>query len=312
MKKFLAMALCALMMFGMIAAVGAVDYVWTYDFEDDEEGDWIAVDKSLSAAPKQFSIQVVKFDGTMCMKYDHTDYVEGAGDKDCFSDLFQGGVMSVWGGESKFVLSYDVYFEKITDGENATKWQMGMLRMTPAGAGTQFQQSGEVVGHEIHPAGSNDSVYEIETGKWYNFSMAYDMENKVMSIYVNGDLVVEDIDWTVADTSADDAERIRIAWNGTTGDGIAYVDNIKFYNAEKPENATGKKAGAAAPATEAPATQAPATEAPATQAPATAAPVTQAPAATATTPAKTADAAVVIALVVAAAGAGAVVLKKKH
>jgi len=310
MKKFHAMALCALMLFGMIAAVGAVDYVWEYNFEDDDEGDWIAVDKSLTVAPKQFTIEIVKFDGSMCMKFDHTDYVEGAGDKDCFADLFNGGVMGVWGAESKFVISYDVYFEKVTDGDNASKWQLGMLRMVPAGAGTQFQQSGEVVGHEIHPAGSNDSVYDIETGKWYNVAMAYDMENKVMSIYVNGDLVAEDIDWTVADTSADDAERVRIAWNGTPGDGIAYVDNIKMYNGEKPENATGKSV--AAPATEAPATEAPATEAPATQAPATAAPVTQAPAATTTTPAKTADAAVVIALVVAAAGAGAVVLKKKH
>ena len=315
MKRFLAMTLCALMLFAMIAAVSATDYVWTYDFEDDEEGDWIPIDNSYTAVPKQFSIQVVKFDGTMCMKYERTEYIDGAGDADCFSDLFTGGAIGVWGAEPKFILSYDIYFEKVGTGESKSQWQMGMLRMTPAGAGTQFQQSAQVIGDQIVPAGSSEGVYTIECGKWYNFAMAYDMENKVMSVYVNGDIVAEDIDWTVADTSANDAERVRIAWTSSTGDktgeGIAYVDNLKMYNAEKPENATGKKAGVVETTVATPATEAPVT----TAAPApttTAAPATQAAPTTTTTPAKTADAAVVIALVVAAAGAGAVVLKKRH
>ena len=102
---------------------------------------------------------------------------------------------------------------------------------------------------------------------------------------------------------------MRIAWGASTvdasGDAVAYVDNFKAYNADKPENATGKTAETVA--------QTPETEAPATEAPATEAPVTAAPSTGTTTPAaQTADIAVVIAAVAAVAASGAIVVKKKH
>ena len=310
MKKFLAMALCAFMMVAMIASVSATDYVFEYDFEDDVEGDWIAIDNSLKTAPKQFSIQVVKFDGDMCMKYDRSGYVEGAGDKDCFSDTLSGGTETAWGLGPVFVYSYDVYFEKLTASEaSSSNWQVGMLRMTPP-SGTQFQQSFTVIGNQLCQYDKADQpLMEIKEGKWYNFAVVYDMANKCFSMYVDGDLVCKDLDWNCNDTSATETGLIRMAWTGSTGDstadGIAYVDNWKVYNADKPENATGKTV-----ATEAPATEAPATEAPATQAPATGAVTTPAPSTGSST--ATADIAVVIAAVAAVAASGAVIVKKKH
>ena len=307
MKKFLAIALCALMMTAMIASVCATDYVFEYDFEDDVEGDWIAIDNSLKVAPKQFSIQVVKFDNTMCMKYDRSGYVEGAGDKDCFSDTLSGGTESAWGLGPVFVYSYDVYFEKLSTGESQTSWQVGMLRMTPPG-GTQFQHSFCVKGNQLVEYDNVEApLMEIKEGKWYNFAVVFDMKNKCFSMYVDGDLVCEDLDWNCSDTSATESGLIRMAWTASSGDasgdGIAYVDNWKVYNAEKPENATGKTVETLAPVTEAPATEAPATEAPVTAAPST---NPTAPAA------QTADIAVVIAAVAAVAASGAIVVKKKH
>ena len=133
------------------------------------------------------------------------------------------------------------------------------------------------------------------------------MKNKCFSMYVDGDLVCKDLDWNCSDTSATETGLIRMAWTGqgdNTYNGVAYVDNWKVYNAEKPENATGKTIETMAPVTEAPAT-----EAPTTQAPVTAAPTTG----TTTTPAaQTADIAVVIAAVAAIAGSGAIIVKKKH
>ena len=308
MKKFLALALCALMAVAMIASVCATDYVFEYDFEDDVEGDWIAIDQSLKVAPKQFSIQVVKFDGTMCMKYDRTGWTDGAGDADCFSDTLSGGTESAWGLGPVFVYSYDVYFEKLESTEGSKPvWQVGMLRMTPPG-GTQFQQSFCVMGNQLVEYNDTEApLMEIKTGKWYNFAVVYDMKNKCFSMYVDGDLVCKDLDWNCSDTSATETGLIRMAWTGqgdNTYNGVAYVDNWKVYNAEKPENATGKTIETMAPVTEAPVT-----EAPTTQAPVTAAPTTG----TTTTPAaQTADIAVVIAAVAAIAGSGAVIVKKKH
>ena len=307
MKKILAIALCALMMTAMIASVCATDYVFEYNFEDDMEGDFIAIDNSFKPFPKQFNVEVVKFDNTMCIKFDRTDYTAGAGDSDCFADLFGGGTESVWELGPNFVLSYDIYFEKLESTEGSMpSWQIGMLRMTPA-AGTQFQQSFSVLGNQICEYNNPDApLMEVKEGQWYNFAVAYDMKNQCFSMYVNGDLICEDLDWNCSDTSATEAERLRIAWagNGTHDyNGIAYVDNIKAYNADKPENATGKKVETSAPVTEAPATEAPATEAPVTAAPST---NPTAPAA------QTADIAVVIAAVAAVAASGAVVVKKKH
>ena len=310
MKKFLAFALCALMMTAMIASVCATDYIFEYNFEDDVEGDFIAIDKSLTVSPKQFKIEVVKFDNTMCMKYARTDWTDGAGDADCFSDLFNGGTESVWGLGPNFVLSYDIYFEKLESTEGSMPaWQVAMLRMTPA-SGTQFQQSFMVIGNQLVEYNDTEApLMEIKTGKWYNFAVAFDMKNQCFSMYVDGDLVCKDLDWNCNDTSATEAERMRIAWadrGDHTYNGVAYVDNFKAYNADKPENATGKTAETI-PA--APETEAPVTEAPTTQAPVTAAPTTG----TTTTPAaQTADIAVVIAAVAAIAGSGAIIVKKKH
>ena len=52
MKKILALALCALMVLAMSAvAFAAEENAFEYNFEDDFEGDFIAIDKSIGITP---------------------------------------------------------------------------------------------------------------------------------------------------------------------------------------------------------------------------------------------------------------------
>jgi len=306
MKKYLAFILCALMVLSMASiAFAAEENALEYDFEDDDEGDFIAIDNSIKFYPKQGSVEVVTFGGSKCLKINQVDYADVSGQMDNYADFVAGGV-STWGVESKYVLEYDVYFESMSEGMS---WQVCCSRETPAGAGTQFQQTAYFKGNgDFTVTGIEGAVAKFETGKWYKVAVAVDKDNKVFSVYLDGVCYGKDCDYTVTDNSAPESERIRTAFgNCVAGDkNIAYLDNIKIYNATEPrevKQATPAPVTTAAPATEAPVT----TAAPATT---TAAPVTAAPAPTTTPAAKTADAAVVIALVAAITAAGAVVIKK--
>jgi len=305
MKKYLAFILCALMVVSMAASALAVDNVFEYNFEDDDEGDFIAIDNSIKFYPKQGSVEVVTFGGSKCIKLDQTGYVDSPNNMDNYVDFVQGGV-STWGVETKYVLSYDVYFETLEEGAS---WQITCSRETPAGAGTQFQQVGTFKGPNlITVTGQEEPVATFETGKWIHVDTCVDKDNKVMSLYIDHVCIAKDVDYTIADNSAAESERIRSGFNNITvgANALAYLDNIEIYNATEPRNV--KQATPAATTTAAPATEAPVTTAaPATT---TAAPVTAAPAPTTTPAAKTADAAVVIALVAAITAAGAVVIKK--
>ena len=305
MKKYLALILCALMVLSMASiAFAAEENVFEYNFEDDDEGDFIAIDNSIKFYPKQGSVEVVTFGGSKCIKLDQTGYEDVSGQMDNYVDFVAGGV-STWGVETKYVLSYDVYFETLEEGAS---WQITCSRETPAGAGTQFQQVGYFKGPNlITVTGQEEPVATFETGKWIHVDTCVDKDNKVMSLYIDHVCIAKDVDYTVSDNSAPESERIRSGFNNITAgaNAIAYLDNIEIYNATEPRNVK-----AAAPET----TAAPATEAPVTTAAptTTAAPVTAAPAPSTTPAAKTADAAVVIALVAAVTAAGAVVIKRKH
>jgi len=310
MKKILALALCAIMMVAMMSSVSAVDYVLDYNFEDDFEGEFIAIDNSIKFYKKQFKADVVKFDGTMCMKLDRTGYVKENGDADNYCDVLAGGTTAAWGLDGTWVFSYDLYLEKVESTEGSTPcWQVGMLRMA-APAGTQFQQSSTIMGNKLCQYNNGDEICEVPVGKWFNIATVFDMKNKCFSTYLDGVLVSDSLDWNCSDTSATEATQVRCAWSGqgdNTYEGIAYVDNFKAYVADKPENATGAKleTTTAAPETAAPeTTAAPAATQAATQAPAVVAPVTPA--------APTADIAVVLAAVSAIAASGVVVFKKRH
>jgi len=304
MKKYLAFILCALMVLSMASiAFAAEENAFEYDFEDDDEGDFIAIDNSIKFYVKQGSVEVVKKDGSNVLKVSHVGIdASKTSDRDTYCDMVAGGV-STWGVESKWVLEYDVFFEQMSED---MRWQ-NCSRETPAGAGTQFQDVMNLMGTgEIKVPGVDGVVGTFTTGKWYKVAVAVDKDNKVFSCYLDGVCLVKDADYTVADNSAAESERIRTAFAAHDGDSVAYLDNIKIYNATEPRDvkqATPTPVTTAAPATEAPVT----TAAPATT---TAAPVTAAPAPTTTPAAKTADAAVVIALVAAITAAGAVVIKK--
>ncbi|MGM9652629.1 MAG: hypothetical protein ACI3XP_03215 [Eubacteriales bacterium] len=311
MKKFLALALCALMVLTMSAVVfAAEDNAFEYNFEDDTEGDFIAIDNSIKFYPKQGSVEIVKFDGSMVAKISQIDLQDIGGQMDTYLDLVAGPV-STYGVEQQYVLEYDVYFEKFGP---TTQWQILCSRETPA-AGTQFQNVGYFKGNEagtidleivktVAEGETNDPVATFETGKWMKVAACIDKKNACFSVYVDGVCYAKDMDYTVADGSAAESERIRTAFAaaGAGSDAIAYLDNIKIYNATTPRDVK-----VATPTTSA----APATEAPVvTEAPSTGAATTPAPSEGSST--ATADIAVVIAAVAAVAASGAVIVKKKH
>lgn len=313
MKKFLALSLCALMVLTMSAVVFAADdNAFEYNFEDDTEGDFIAIDNSIKFYPKQGKVEIVKFDGSMVAKISQLDLQDIGGQMDSYLDLVAGPV-STYGVEQQYVLEYDVYFEKFGP---TTQWQILCSRETPA-AGTQFQNVGFFRGTEdgkinlviekkLGEGETNDPVATFETGKWMKVAACIDKKNACFSVYVDGVCYAKDMDYTVADGSATESERIRTAFAaaGAGSDAIAYLDNIVIYNATTPRDVK-----VATPTTTAPA--APATEAPAvTEAPSTGAATTPAPSGGSST--ATADIAVVIAAVAAVAGCGAVIVKKKH
>ena len=305
MKKILALALCAIMMVAMMSSVSAVEYVLDYNFEDDFEGDFIAIDNSIKMYPKQFSATVVKFDNTMCIKFDRTGEEEISGQMDCYCDVLAGGTTDAWGLDGTWVFSYDMYIESHGTEDDPTQWQVGMLRMA-APAGTQFQQSSYIKNDTLYTYGGTDEICKVPVGKWFNIATVFDMKNKCFSTYLDGVLVSDSLDWNCADTSATQATQVRYAY-GDGGEGVTYADNFKAYVADKPENATGAKleTTTAAPETQAPeTTAAPAATQASTQAPAVVAPVTPA--------APTADIAVVLAAVSAIAASGVVVFKKRH
>ncbi len=306
MKKSLALFLCALMVAAAVSCVSAVDYIVNKDFEANAEGPYVKENNQLTISNKGFIIDVAKIGDTKALKFDRQNYDKSKhSGADSFAQIMHDGPAKN-GVASKYVISYDFMIEKADGVKNAdgtwasqSAWQVAMIRMTPA-AGTQFQHTAIVYGTELWVAtkGGNPD-YEagkpaavLEKNKWYNLAVVVNMEGKSFSVYLNGDTIVENQAWSVADTSAtpEQVSYIRLAWTGS-GDGsyngVAYVDNIKAYNADKPENATGKVYGAAAETTK--------------------------PAEPAKTEVSvpTADIAVVLAAVSAVAASGVIVFKKR-
>lgn len=308
MKKFLAFALCALMVLSLSAVVFAADEnLFEYNFEDDAEGDFIAIDNSIKFYPKQGTVEIVKFDGTMCAKLNQVGFEDKSGNMDCYVDFVAGGVSS-YGLEQQYVLEYDVYFEKMGPSNN---WQI-LCSREAAPAGTQFQQVGHFRGTEdgktinITATGVDEPLGTVQTGKWYTVAACIDKKNSCFSFYIDGVCYAKDYDYDVVDPSASESERARSGFGSCVAgdDAIAYLDNVKAYNGTKPRNV--KSDTPVTPAVTAPVTEAPAD----TTAVVTA--VTTAPATKPDSSVQTADIAVVIAAVAAVAASGAIIVKKKH
>ncbi len=305
MKKFLALALCALTVCAAVASASAAEKTpFLYDFEKDPTGDFITVDKTFQKVNKGFPMEVTKVGDTNALKFDRQNYDKNkhAG-ADPYIGIFEGGIKS-YGVKDQFVLAYDFYLEsessvKNADGTFASQsiFQLGMMRMTPSGASTQFLHPIRLIGKDIRKGGSEtgDILATLKTKTWYNIAIAYDFTAKTCSAYLNGETLYENVKWEdlgITVTTATDATQLRLGWNGSgdnTYNAVSYVDNIRVYNAAKPDNATGKVYGAAPETTKPAATE--------TTKPTTAAP--------------TADIAVVLAAVSAVAASGAIVFKKR-
>ena len=205
MKKIIALALCALMVLAMSAvAFAAEENAFEYNFEDDFEGDFIAIDNSIKFYPKQGNVQIVKFDGDLCAQINHTGFADVSGQMDNYVDFVAGGV-STYGVESAYVLEYSLYFETMSEDMN---WQMLCSRETPA-SGTQFQQVGYLKGDgKIYGTGIEEPIGEFPVGKWFTVACALDKANACFSIYVDGVCLAKDLDYNIADNSAAETERM--------------------------------------------------------------------------------------------------------
>lgn len=300
MKKFFALALSALMLASASAAVLAADgNAYEYNFEDDFEGDFIAVDKTLNVAPKNGSITVAKKDDTMTLKFSHPADEAGY---DCFADFLKEG-NAAYGLGTQFVMEYDVLFESTSEN---MRWQICCSRETPS-AGTQFQQVGYVIGSDLRVVSSADetvTLANLELNKWYRFAAAFDQSNDCFSLYLDGVCLAKDVDYNVADTSAEAFTQLRVAYQSFIGESVAYIDNVEVYAGEEPRNVSTNTPVVADTTAEA------VTDA-ATDA-ATEAATTDAASTENGSAAATADVAVVLAAVSAIAASGVVVFKKKH
>ena len=304
MKKFLALALCVLTVCAAVATASAAEKTpFLYDFEKDPVGEFIVVDKTFQKVNKGFRVEVAKLGDTNTLVFDRQNYDKNKhSGSDPYIGVFEGGIKS-YGVKDRFVFAYDFYLEKESSVKNAeggyasrATWQFGCLRMTPSGAATQFLQPMRLYGKELRQGGSAEGTLlaTLKEKTWYNVAMVYDFTAKTCSAYLNGETLYENVKWEdlgITVTTATDATQLRMGWNGDgdqTYNAVSYVDNIRVYNAEKPDNATGKVYGAATPETKPAAAET-----------------------TKPTAAPTADIAVVLAAVSAVAASGAIVFKKR-
>ncbi len=290
MKKFLALALCALMTFSAAAAIGAADEknVYANDFEAVPAGVVGKLDgSSVNCVKKEGVIEAVKFDGDMALRVHHKDT---GNSHDPYVNFVESskGIKTAYGVADQFVIDYDVYFENSSE---EMKFQVACARIA-SDSGNKFQHTAIISGADLAftVTGDEAPAMNLKVKTWYTISAAFDMTKKVFSIYVDGVCLGKDVAFSAdAAAATGEANLIRTAYQGfKTGDTICYLDNVKVYNATQPRVV--KQATPAAPAV----------------------PETKAPVSGGSAAAPTADIAVVLAAVSAVAASGAIVFKKKR
>ncbi|MBE6931424.1 MAG: hypothetical protein E7463_14215 [Ruminococcaceae bacterium] len=234
MKKFLSLALCALMIFSAASSVFAADEnVYATDFEDKDLG---PVPTSLDAysihsTPKDGSIEIVEFDGDKALRINHPAKEAGY---DNFSQLLYNNAEGIakWGAKNQFVIEYDVYFEQACDdmtfhlGRAAGQGATGTAWLIPA-----YVKGSDLA---VYVTGIENPVTNLKLKTWYTISLAYDLDKKVSSVYIDGVNYAKNMAFA-NDIVGPLVKYVRLAFNATIkGDCSAYLDNIKVYNATQP------------------------------------------------------------------------------
>ncbi|MBE6560409.1 MAG: hypothetical protein E7662_04730 [Ruminococcaceae bacterium] len=236
MKKFLALALCVLMSFSAVAAIGAADEKNAYanDFEAVPVGAITKLDSSaVNAVKKEGVIEVVKFDGDNAIRVNHKD----TGNKhDPYVNFVENkNGISQFGVESQFVLEYEVYFE---DSCAELSWQVGMARLSTDDGTSKFQHSAIITGEDLAltVTGEETPAMNLKTKTWYTIAVAFDSSAKHFSVYVDGVCLAKDVKFGDDFASyKNEINLIRTAYQSfQNGDVSAYIDNVKVYNATQP------------------------------------------------------------------------------
>ncbi len=236
MKKFLALALCALMTFSAAAAVAAADEknVYENDFEKVAAGAVGSLDsKAINAVKKEGTIEVVKFDGDNAIRVHHPDTGNSHDPYVNFVENTKG--VSSFGVESQFVVEYDVYFENACE---ELKWQVAMARLSTDDGTSKFQHTAYINGADLTMTvfGVEDPVMNLQTKTWYTISVSFDSTAKKFTVYVDGVCLAKDIAFGEEFASyKNEINLIRTAYQAfKAGDASAYIDNVKVYNATQP------------------------------------------------------------------------------
>ncbi len=296
MKKLLVFLLCAVMALSMMAPVFAADEKnhLSLDFEDLPEGNVTKpADKMYSSHPKTGTIEVVTFEGRKVLKFFHL----GADAKsDPYFDFFDvngstGTLQSKQGASQQIIMEYDLYLESCTP---EMMWNLVTSKEYPASLNGSncFGDTGVIKGSDlglykyadINAENPPKPLFTFELKKWYKIAVAIDSAKDTYSIFIDGKLIIENVESTIKAKDAASPSTLRINYRSyDKGDATLYVDNIKVYDGTQPR---GYVAPAPAPA------------------------VTAKPAVTPTAP-QTFDAGILAVAAAAASLAGAVVLKKK-
>jgi len=234
MKKFLSLALCALMIFSAASSVFAADEnVYATDFEDKDLGPVpTSLDSySIHSTPKDGSIEIVEFDGDKALRINHPAKEAGY---DNFSQQLYNNAEGIakWGAKNQFVIEYDVYFEQACDdmtfhlGRAAGQGATGTAWLIPA-----YVKGSDLA---VYVTGIENPVTNLKLKTWYTISLAYDLDKKVSSVYIDGVNYAKNMAFA-NDIVGPLVKYVRLAFNATIkGACSAYLDNIKVYNATQP------------------------------------------------------------------------------
>ena len=295
MKKLLVFLLCAMMALSMMAPAFAAEEknLLALDFEDLPEGNVTRpADKMYSSHPKTGKIQVVSFEGKKVLRMDH---ISADAKSDPYFDFFYvngstGTLKANQGASQQIIFEYDLYLESCTPD---MRWNLVTTKEYPASMAGSFAMgdTGVIKGSDLGLYKYADisadppvkPLFTFQLKKWYKIAVAIDSAKDTYSIYIDGKLIVKDVESTIKAKDAESPTVLRVNYRSyAQGDATLYIDNIKVYDGTQPRDYV-------APA------------------------VTEKPAATTTTPKapQTFDAGIIAIVTAAASLSTAVVLKKK-
>ncbi len=241
MKKFLALLLCLMTVISM-TSITAFAESWEWDFSYDVPGQhiedmspkFLPIDGAFEGwhSPPDALITAEDQDGNTVAKFLHPARA-GNGYAMMFRCLRSGDTVATFG--TSFVIQYDLYLDPA--GETANPDMILWFDSCKTADGSWII-GGRVATDGLYFAGDGTILGNIEFRKWVNIATAYDFVNQTYSVYLDGELVGENIPTGVTDT--------EISYHNISfGDhydeeAVAYVDNLRAYSGSSPDDYEGE------------------------------------------------------------------------